>query len=93
LGNTFIPINNGLSVENADKIVVISGGRVVQEGVHKELINQDGLYKQLVKRQMLSKYILKCSKLISISGGDTATPPPKQHPRPPSSSESTQILL
>lgn len=33
--------------------------KVVQEGVHRDLINQDGLYKQLVKRQMLSKgYLL-----------------------------------
>lgn len=41
------------TVENADKIIVINGGRVEQTGVHKELINQDGIYKQLVQRQML----------------------------------------
>lgn len=54
-GRTVILIAHRLStVENADKIVVIAGGKVVQEGVHKDLLNQDGLYKQLVKRQMLS---------------------------------------
>jgi len=53
-GRTVLLIAHRLStVENADKIVVISGGRVVQIGVHKELINQEGLYKQLVQRQML----------------------------------------
>lgn len=56
-GRTVLLIAHRLStVENADKIVVIAGGKVVQEGTHKDLINQDGgLYKKLVKRQMLSK--------------------------------------
>uniref|UniRef100_A0A915MBE7 Uncharacterized protein n=1 Tax=Meloidogyne javanica TaxID=6303 RepID=A0A915MBE7_MELJA len=53
-GRTVLLIAHRLStVENADKIVVISGGRVVQEGVHKALIAEEGLYKQLVQRQML----------------------------------------
>ncbi|KAF7634500.1 hypothetical protein Mgra_00006071 [Meloidogyne graminicola] len=53
-GRTVLLIAHRLStVENADKIVVISGGRVVQEGVHKTLIAEEGLYKQLVQRQML----------------------------------------
>jgi ATP-binding cassette subfamily B (MDR/TAP) protein 9 len=53
-GKTVIVIAHRLStVENADKIIVISGGRVQQMGVHKELINQEGIYKQLVQRQML----------------------------------------
>uniref|UniRef100_A0A1I8BD82 ABC transporter domain-containing protein n=1 Tax=Meloidogyne hapla TaxID=6305 RepID=A0A1I8BD82_MELHA len=53
-GRTVLLIAHRLStVENADKIVVVSGGRVVQEGVHKALIAEEGLYKQLVQRQML----------------------------------------
>jgi ABC-type multidrug transport system fused ATPase/permease subunit len=40
-GRTVLLIAHRLStVENADKIVVISGGKVVQEGTHKELIQQ-----------------------------------------------------
>ncbi|KAI1713344.1 ABC transporter transmembrane region domain-containing protein [Ditylenchus destructor] len=53
-GRTVLLIAHRLStVENADKIVVMSGGRVVQQGVHKDLIQQDGTYKQLVQRQMI----------------------------------------
>ncbi|KAI3418881.1 hypothetical protein GPALN_007979 [Globodera pallida] len=53
-GRTVLLIAHRLStVENADKIVVISAGRVVQQGDHRELIAQEGLYKQLVQRQML----------------------------------------
>lgn len=56
-GRTVVLIAHRLStVENADKIIVISGGKVQQMGVHKELINQEGIYKQLVQRQMLGKY-------------------------------------
>ncbi|KAI1704478.1 ABC transporter transmembrane region domain-containing protein [Ditylenchus destructor] len=53
-GRTVLLIAHRLStVENADKIVVISGGRVVQQGVHKDLVQQDGTYKLLVQRQMI----------------------------------------
>lgn len=53
-GRTVLLIAHRLStVENADKIVVISGGRVVQQGVHKDLVQQDGTYKLLVQHQMI----------------------------------------
>ncbi|CAD5209211.1 unnamed protein product [Bursaphelenchus xylophilus] len=68
-GRTVIMIAHRLStVENADKIVVIAGGKVVQQGVHKDLIQQDGLYKQLVQRQMLN--------------GNIQEAPPKSVPAP-----------
>lgn len=35
------------TVEQADNIIVIDQGQVVQEGKHKELITQEGLYKSL----------------------------------------------
>ena len=36
------------TISNANKIVVLEAGRVVQCGNHNELINQDGIYKQMV---------------------------------------------
>ena len=39
------------TISNADKIVVLETGRVVQCGNHNELINQDGIYKQRVLLQ------------------------------------------
>uniref|UniRef100_A0A1I8AD46 ABC-type antigen peptide transporter n=1 Tax=Steinernema glaseri TaxID=37863 RepID=A0A1I8AD46_9BILA len=64
-GRTVILIAHRLStVENADKIIVISGGEVQQVGVHKELLLQDGIYKQLVQRQMQG-------------GADTVFEPPR----------------
>ena len=32
---------------NADRIIVIEHGRIVQEGTHKSLVNMDGMYKRL----------------------------------------------
>ena len=39
------------TVHNANKILVLENGQIVQEGKHDDLINIDGLYKQLHKMQ------------------------------------------
>ena len=39
------------TVHNANKILVLENGQIVQEGKHDNLINVDGLYKQLHKMQ------------------------------------------
>ena len=39
------------TVHNANKILVLENGEIVQEGKHDELVNIDGLYKQLHKMQ------------------------------------------
>ncbi|MDH5553234.1 MAG: thiol reductant ABC exporter subunit CydC, partial [Nitrosomonas sp.] len=51
---TTIVIAHRLStVRNADKIVVLKAGCVVEMGNHDELLAQGGLYKQLVSRQLV----------------------------------------
>lgn len=52
-GRTTLVIAHRLStVKQADRIVVVEGGRVVQHGSHAELIAAGGLYRQLVDRQL-----------------------------------------
>lgn len=41
------------SIRNADQIVVLDAGRVVQTGTHDQLVNQPGLYRELCEVQAL----------------------------------------
>jgi ATP-binding cassette subfamily B protein len=52
-GKTAIVIAHRLStVKNADKIVVLDKGKVVEEGTHTELVAKKGEYYRLVKNQL-----------------------------------------
>lgn len=43
------------SARNADKIIVVDNGQIIQEGNHQELINIDGYYKELYEKQLEEK--------------------------------------
>jgi len=36
------------TVEHADQIIVIDGGKIVQQGKHAELMSQEGIYRTFV---------------------------------------------
>lgn len=42
------------TVRNADQILVLDQGRIVQRGTHNELIAQDGIYRDFVSERMAS---------------------------------------
>jgi ATP-binding cassette subfamily B protein len=51
-GRTVLVIAHRLStVRDADRVVVIEGGKVVEAGTHDELVGHDGAYRRLVERQ------------------------------------------
>ena len=37
------------TVRHADQILVVDGGRIVQQGTHEELLEQDGIYRRFVE--------------------------------------------
>ena len=48
---TFVIAHRLSTIENADKILVLSNGKIVEEGTHEELLNRDGEYSLLHKMQ------------------------------------------
>ncbi|MDF2477544.1 MAG: antibiotic transporter ATP-binding protein [Sphingobacterium sp.] len=52
---TTVVIAHRLStIQNADKIVVIEAGKIVETGSHSELLQHDGLYKKLIEMQQFT---------------------------------------
>ncbi len=55
-GRTTIIISHRCStVKNLDHIVVIDGGRIVEEGTHHSLLSIQGLYAEMYRRQLIGE--------------------------------------
>jgi len=51
---TTIIVSHRISaVRNADKIIVLEDGKIMQHGTHNQLIDIDGYYKELYEKQLL----------------------------------------
>ena len=52
-GRTVVVVAHRLStVKNADNIIVLDKGVIIEQGTHHELVNSNGEYYQLVKNQL-----------------------------------------
>lgn len=54
---TFIISHRVSSAKNADKIIILDDGKIIQQGTHNQLISQEGYYKDLYEQQLLEKEI------------------------------------
>jgi ATP-binding cassette subfamily B protein len=52
---TFIISHRVSSAKNADKIIILDEGEIIQQGPHNQLINEKGHYKELYEQQLLEK--------------------------------------
>ena len=50
---TFVIAHRLSTVRNADRILVFEGGRIVEDGHHKDLMEKDGVYAELYKTQQI----------------------------------------
>ena len=56
MGCTRIVIAHRLStIRHCDRILVLDGGRIIEQGSYEELIAQNGYFAELVERQRLDK--------------------------------------
>ena len=51
---SFVIAHRLSTIQNADKILVVKEGKIIQSGNHQDLINQEGLYKNLYQQQFHS---------------------------------------
>ena len=49
---TFIIAQRFSTVQHADQIVVLDQGKIVERGVHRELMERSGFYAEIVRKQM-----------------------------------------
>jgi ATP-binding cassette, subfamily B, bacterial len=49
---TFVVAHRLSTIRDADRIMVIDRGRVIEQGAHSELLNEDGVYAALYRTQM-----------------------------------------
>lgn len=54
---TIIVSHRVSSARNADKIIILDEGRILQQGTHSQLLNIDGYYKELYLKQLSEKEI------------------------------------
>lgn len=52
---TIIVSHRVSSAKNADKIIILEEGKIIQQGTHNQLINQEGYYKELYLKQLSEK--------------------------------------
>ena len=52
---TIIVSHRVSSAKNADQIIVLEDGKVIESGTHESLINSDGYYKELYTKQLSEK--------------------------------------
>jgi ATP-binding cassette, subfamily B, multidrug efflux pump len=49
---TFVIAQRLLTLKNADQILVLDAGRIVERGTHEDLLANDGLYRQIYDLQL-----------------------------------------
>ena len=52
---TIIVSHRVSSAKNADKIIIVEEGKIIQQGSHNQLVNEEGYYRSLYLKQLSEK--------------------------------------
>ena len=55
---TIIVSHRVSSAKNADRIIILDNGKILQQGSHNQLVNQEGYYKDLYYKQIAEKQMV-----------------------------------
>lgn len=65
--HTMIFISHRLSsVKNADKVFMLEMGQIIEEGTHRELLDQDGKYAEMYKKQAMNYLALDSVEGVAL---------------------------
>ena len=55
---TIIVTHRVSSAKNADKIIILNDGEIIEQGTHNQLLNQKGYYNNLYNKQLAEKDVI-----------------------------------
>ena len=68
-GRTALIISHRVTaVKDADIILVLDGGRIVERGRHEDLLDRGGVYAALLRRQVLTEDLERDAPLAAVAG-------------------------
>ena len=78
---TFVIAHRLRTVQHADQILVLEGGRIVERGTHEELLRRSGLYRRIYDLQLRDQEELRAATRTARNGPPVAVEPGREQTR------------